>query len=139
MLHTPTLPIPGTEDYLVQLDVWHQLHCLNDLRKLLYPERYPGMAEMTTDGKIDRADIMFMHWGKFLARLLLLTTFLKKIRALCRRNKTVSYVPRRCGAHTISRQRSCKIRSVSSFSYNTYLQKFRKDPRMGQGPYRRVL
>jgi hypothetical protein len=64
LLHTPTLPIPGTEDYLVQLDVWHQLHCLNDLRKLLYPERFPGMAEMTTNGKIDRDDIMFMHWGK---------------------------------------------------------------------------
>lgn len=33
--------IPGTEDqYIVELDVFHQLHCLNALRKSFYPERY---------------------------------------------------------------------------------------------------
>jgi len=60
----PTLAIPGTKDYLVQLDVWHELHCLNDLRMLLYPERYPGLAAVTDDrGVIDRESIEFRHWG----------------------------------------------------------------------------
>ncbi|KAL4899979.1 hypothetical protein BDW74DRAFT_171071 [Aspergillus multicolor] len=64
-LHTPTLPIPGTNRYLVQLDVWHELHCLNDMRKILYPERY---AEDSLDslkfpnGTINRDTDMFRHW-----------------------------------------------------------------------------
>ncbi|KAK3688793.1 hypothetical protein B0T22DRAFT_460242 [Podospora appendiculata] len=59
----PTLTIPGTKDYLVQLDVWHELHCLNDLRMLLYPERFPGMAAVTDEnGVIDRTRIEFRHW-----------------------------------------------------------------------------
>ncbi|KAK4043257.1 hypothetical protein C8A01DRAFT_43745 [Parachaetomium inaequale] len=59
----PTLAIPGTKDYLVQLDVWRELHCLNDLRMLLYPERYPGLATVTNDkGVIDRESIEFRHW-----------------------------------------------------------------------------
>ncbi len=62
----PTLAIPGTKDYLIQLDVWHELHCLNDLRMLLYPERYPGLAAVTNDkGVIDRESIEFRHWGTF--------------------------------------------------------------------------
>ena len=62
----PTLPIPGTKRYLVQLDVWHQLHCLNDLRKLLYPDRFPGLEELKDkDGVIDTTDSVFRHWGEF--------------------------------------------------------------------------
>ncbi|SPQ23036.1 6fb56bcd-a67c-49f4-8b90-2ac61adbe7f0 [Thermothielavioides terrestris] len=59
----PTLPIPGTKDYLIQLDIWHELHCLNDLRMLLYPERFPGLAAVTDEnGVIDRTSIEFRHW-----------------------------------------------------------------------------
>jgi Mycotoxin biosynthesis protein UstYa len=36
-----TTRIPGDDDgYVVGLDVLHQLHCLNILRKSLYPDRY---------------------------------------------------------------------------------------------------
>ncbi|KAF2261377.1 hypothetical protein CC78DRAFT_356142 [Lojkania enalia] len=36
-----TVPIPGDQDhYIVMLDVFHQLHCLNIIRRALYPERY---------------------------------------------------------------------------------------------------
>ncbi|KAJ3985985.1 hypothetical protein F5890DRAFT_1069353 [Lentinula detonsa] len=36
-----TLPIPGDdENYIVTLEVFHQLHCLNLLRKSLYPDYY---------------------------------------------------------------------------------------------------
>ncbi|PYI07694.1 hypothetical protein BO78DRAFT_366516 [Aspergillus sclerotiicarbonarius CBS 121057] len=62
-LPLPTLPIPGTKDYLIELDVWHQLHCLNDLRMLLYPERYPGMDDLKDEnGTIQRDNDAFRHW-----------------------------------------------------------------------------
>jgi len=48
---------------LIQLDVWHELHCLNDLRKLLYPEAYGSLQSMTfPNGTIDREQPMFRHW-----------------------------------------------------------------------------
>jgi hypothetical protein len=64
LLPHPTLAIPGTQDYLVQLDVFHQLHCLDDLRKMLYPERYPGLDELrdALTGAIDRDAHAFLHW-----------------------------------------------------------------------------
>ena len=30
----------GDDAYMAQVDVFHQLHCLNNLRKLVYPEYY---------------------------------------------------------------------------------------------------
>src|SRR4051812_13267819 len=64
-LPVPTLTIPGTNDYLVQLDVFHELHCLNDLRKLLYPERFHMMEGITSpNGTVDRDNNGFRHWGK---------------------------------------------------------------------------
>ena len=36
---TPVAHQPG--QYMVELDVFHQLHCLNLLRKLVYPEKFP--------------------------------------------------------------------------------------------------
>ncbi|KAK4240933.1 hypothetical protein C8A03DRAFT_30900 [Achaetomium macrosporum] len=63
LLPHPTLAIPGTDDYLVQLDVFHQLHCVDDLRKLLWPERYPGLEELKDEnGVIDREQHAFLHW-----------------------------------------------------------------------------
>ncbi|EPE30612.1 hypothetical protein GLAREA_03579 [Glarea lozoyensis ATCC 20868] len=62
-LPNPTLPIPGTDRYLVQLDVWHQLHCLNDMRKLLYPDRFDGLEKLRdANGNIDMTDSVFRHW-----------------------------------------------------------------------------
>ena len=41
LLPNATELIPGTsEEYIIELDVFHQLHCLNAVRKSLYPERY---------------------------------------------------------------------------------------------------
>ena len=63
-LPNPTLAIPGTQDYLIELDVWHELHCLNDLRKLLYPERFEGLEELKDEnGIINRDTDPFRHWG----------------------------------------------------------------------------
>ncbi|KAK4222474.1 hypothetical protein QBC38DRAFT_375052 [Podospora fimiseda] len=62
-LVSPTLAIPGTEDYLIELDVWHELHCLNDIRKVFYPEVYGGLEETKfKNGTINRDTDMFRHW-----------------------------------------------------------------------------
>ncbi|KAG9195013.1 hypothetical protein G6011_00133 [Alternaria panax] len=62
ILPHPTIPIPGTTHYLVELDVWHSLHCLNDLRKLLYPERFQMLERLNKTGTIDRNSFAFRHW-----------------------------------------------------------------------------
>lgn len=46
-----TINIPGEEDhYLIGLDVFHQLHCLDNVRKGLWPERYKPEAYMGGKG-----------------------------------------------------------------------------------------
>ncbi|KAF5327876.1 hypothetical protein D9619_003923 [Psilocybe cf. subviscida] len=43
-LPNKTSPIPGDADgYITELDVFHQLHCLNFIRKALRPDYYPDM------------------------------------------------------------------------------------------------
>lgn len=43
-----TTRIPGDDDgYIIGLDVLHQLHCLNMLRKSLYPDRYDLYENLT--------------------------------------------------------------------------------------------
>ncbi|KAK5655259.1 hypothetical protein OQA88_5826 [Cercophora sp. LCS_1] len=42
-LPNATMSLPQDPNgYVVQLDVFHQLHCLNLVRKLLYPAKYPA-------------------------------------------------------------------------------------------------
>ncbi|KAF1954976.1 hypothetical protein CC80DRAFT_448045 [Byssothecium circinans] len=44
---------PGYEnEFQIGLDVFHQLHCLNMIRKAFYPDRYPGAAIYDKDGKV---------------------------------------------------------------------------------------
>ncbi|KAF3762728.1 hypothetical protein M406DRAFT_264782, partial [Cryphonectria parasitica EP155] len=47
-----TLPIPGEEDgYIVGLEVYHQLHCLDFIRRALYPDYYGGDKSMNEQEK----------------------------------------------------------------------------------------
>ncbi|ETI25972.1 hypothetical protein G647_02749 [Cladophialophora carrionii CBS 160.54] len=47
-----TLPIPGEEDsYILGIEVFHQLHCLNSIRKGLYPDRYQETKDMSDNEK----------------------------------------------------------------------------------------
>ncbi|KAH8903529.1 hypothetical protein BR93DRAFT_981318 [Coniochaeta sp. PMI_546] len=51
-LPNATLPIPGEEDgYIIALEVYHQLHCLDLLRKHLYPDRYGADRQMSSRAK----------------------------------------------------------------------------------------
>lgn len=43
-----TTRMPGDDNvYVIGLDVFHQLHCLNHLRKTLYPDRYRIFHNLT--------------------------------------------------------------------------------------------
>ncbi|KJX92026.1 hypothetical protein TI39_contig5958g00001 [Zymoseptoria brevis] len=60
-LENKTEAIPGTEDYLIELDMFHQLHCLDMVRKALYPDRYEGW-KWNPDGTVNIKDTNFHHW-----------------------------------------------------------------------------
>ncbi|KAJ3494300.1 hypothetical protein NLG97_g4167 [Lecanicillium saksenae] len=56
--YTEHAPFPGLEkDYMVGLDVFHQLHCLNMIRRSIYPKRY-NSSIVREDGSID-----FLAWS----------------------------------------------------------------------------
>ncbi|KAJ3819934.1 hypothetical protein F5880DRAFT_1488868, partial [Lentinula raphanica] len=53
-LFDKTVPIPGDEsNYIVTLEVFHQLHCLNLLRKSLYPDYYSTTPVIHLDHCVD--------------------------------------------------------------------------------------
>ncbi|KAM3430086.1 hypothetical protein NHJ13734_007893 [Beauveria thailandica] len=55
---TEHAPVAGMEnDYVVGLDVFHQLHCLNMIRQSIYPRRY-NSSIIRQDGTID-----FLAWS----------------------------------------------------------------------------
>jgi hypothetical protein len=57
-----TINIPGEEDqYLIGLDVFHQLHCLDNVRKGLWPDRYKPEDYMGGQGMSLLSDIHLDH------------------------------------------------------------------------------
>jgi len=57
-----TLPAPNDPStYMIQLEVFHNLHCLNMLRKSLYPEEYPEMVDYNQDGSINHNTLAALH------------------------------------------------------------------------------
>ncbi|OAA60110.1 hypothetical protein ISF_06121 [Cordyceps fumosorosea ARSEF 2679] len=55
---TEKIPLVGWEnDYMVGLDVFHQLHCLNMIRQSMYPKRY-NSSIIRDDGTVD-----FLAWA----------------------------------------------------------------------------
>lgn len=50
-LRNRTINIPSRPDhYLIGLDVFHQLHCLDNIRKALWPDRYAASEHMGGQG-----------------------------------------------------------------------------------------
>jgi hypothetical protein len=65
-LPNKTMTLPNQPNrYVLQLDVFHQLHCLNNLRKALWPKRY--LAEMGNfflpEGQPDYTSVSAKHLG----------------------------------------------------------------------------
>ena len=46
--------------YVVQLD----LHCLDVLRKAIYPDEYPDGWTYHNNGTVNHNSVMGLHWGK---------------------------------------------------------------------------
>ena len=66
-LPSKTSAIPNkTNEFVIELDVFHQLHCLNTLRKSLYLERYVNEIGDLYDNKGERnyTSTTMRHWGK---------------------------------------------------------------------------
>ncbi|KAJ3552560.1 hypothetical protein NM688_g4090 [Phlebia brevispora] len=60
LLPNPTLPFPDDpKNYIIQLSVFHQMHCLNIIRKALRPEHY--IDPITGDLGIIKQDMLRMH------------------------------------------------------------------------------
>ncbi|KAN0116855.1 protein of unknown function (DUF3328) domain containing protein [Hyaloscypha variabilis] len=58
-----TVHLPHDDStYVVSLGVFHQLHCVNHLRKALYPDEYPGLWQYNPDGTVKRDTIISLHW-----------------------------------------------------------------------------
>ena len=56
----PTTPFTNdTSHYIVELDVFHQLHCLNYLRKLVYPKVYP--MDLTSESEEAEHNVVHME------------------------------------------------------------------------------
>ncbi|KAH9222336.1 hypothetical protein DL95DRAFT_402312 [Leptodontidium sp. 2 PMI_412] len=56
--------LPHDENtYIITLGVFHQLHCVNHLRKALYPDEHPGLWEYNPDGTVKRDTVLALHWG----------------------------------------------------------------------------
>jgi hypothetical protein len=63
-LHEPTAHLPwDNETYVISLAVFHQLHCVNHLRKVLYPDEYPELWEYNEDGSVKRDALTSLHSG----------------------------------------------------------------------------
>lgn len=48
-LNRPTFKIPNSDEYLIELEIFHQLHCLNQLREAFYPDRFTNRWQNTKD------------------------------------------------------------------------------------------
>ncbi len=78
-----TVAVPGDESRsLVMLSVWHQIHCLNIVRKALYRERYPDMWKKYENGTVNFDTEEAYHIGKLPTHIFLLLCIKSYIRVL---------------------------------------------------------
>ena len=120
--------------YVVELDIFHQLHCLNSLRKTLYPSRYHNDFGdyFTADGQRNYTGIKARHYGEPIAHFCHLRTQLSRIgRSLYRHNQRVSHVPRRHCYNLLAMDTLGSAAKTKIGSY-PYLPEFRGDKGMGE-------
>ncbi|KAF2834035.1 hypothetical protein CC86DRAFT_279384 [Ophiobolus disseminans] len=61
-LTNETLANPDNPDeYMIQLEVFHNLHCLNMIRKQLYPDEYPELWEYWENGTVNHFTLQAKH------------------------------------------------------------------------------
>jgi hypothetical protein len=61
----PTMPSPMDPDtYPVMIQVFHNIHCLNLLRKAVWRDYYPNALDILSDGTANRTSPKALHVGK---------------------------------------------------------------------------
>lgn len=66
-LSRPTPPTPKDPDtYPVMIQVFHNIHCLNLMRKAIWREFYPGIIELHPNGSINDDSPSALHIGEHL-------------------------------------------------------------------------
>lgn len=149
--------IPGSDNqYLVELDVFHQLHCLNSIRKTFFPERYPDffkdywLDDGSLPGRAGRnyTSIDAKHYGEFSffphsPSLSLTNLFppsplrtnsplsLPRNRPLHRRPATIRHVSRRHRNRVLALAPSPQHPPTPTRGH-PHLPRLRSDPRLGQ-------
>lgn len=64
-LTRPTPPTPKDPDtYPVMIQVFHNIHCLNLMRKAIWREFYPGIIDLHANGSIIEDSPSALHIGK---------------------------------------------------------------------------
>lgn len=66
-LADPTPPTPKDPNtYPVMIQVFHNIHCLNNLRQAIWRDDYPFTLERLPDGRVNRTTNRALHLGKSL-------------------------------------------------------------------------
>jgi hypothetical protein len=61
----PTMPTPmDPNTYPVMIQVFHNIHCLNLLRKAIWRDYYPDALDMLPDGTANRTSPKALHVGE---------------------------------------------------------------------------
>jgi hypothetical protein len=61
----PTPPTPNDpETFPVMIQVFHNIHCLNLIRKAVWRDYYPDSMDMLSDGTVNRTSPKALHIGK---------------------------------------------------------------------------
>lgn len=98
-----TLAVPDLSDrYIIQLDVFHQLHCLDVIRGLLWPERYKHKSPSgyyLPSGERNYTSSAANHYGNIVQFSCILSCAEGYDRSLLRVPQAISDVPQRhkCG------------------------------------------
>lgn len=65
-LSDPTPPTPMDPDtYPVMIQVFHNIHCLNNLRQAIWRDDYPFTLERLPNGRVNRTTNKALHLGKY--------------------------------------------------------------------------
>lgn len=63
----PTPPTPNDpETFPVMIQVFHNIHCLNLIRKAVWRDYYPDSMDMLSDGTVNRTSPKALHIGKWI-------------------------------------------------------------------------
>ncbi len=141
-LPNKTTSIPGRpNEFVVELDVFHQLHCLNTLRKTFYPDRYSSEFQdyfLTSDGRRNYTSTAARHYGKptrtNVSHKCHRKNQIDKSRSLHRLNPAIHHVPRRYRDRILAMEGQ-ETDPASKPGYHAHMPQLRSHQGVGEGTY----